>query len=93
MFKQRLFLIHFSKKIFPLYRFFKKAWLDTLLENQSQNQHMNPFTVTENRYNDAAHYYFLLSRQCTELAKGDKREHFLKLEKQHLSLSGKTGYI
>ena len=54
---------------------------------------MNPFTVTENRYNDAAHYYFLLSRQCTELAKGDKREHFLKLEKQHLSLSGKTGYI
>ena len=22
--------------------------------------------VTENRYNDAAHYYFLLSRQCVE---------------------------
>ena len=32
--------------------------------------------VTENRYNDAAHYYFLLSKQCLDLAckKLDARE-------------------
>ena len=40
--------------------------------------------VTENRYNDAAHYYFLLSKQCLELAKTQnktdqrKMEHYLK---------------
>ena len=35
--------------------------------------------VTENRYNDAAHYYFLLSRQCSELAQGDKKKYYLEV--------------
>ena len=47
--------------------------------------------VTENRYNDAAHYYFLLSKQCLELAQKNEEnqkqlENYLGQEKDYLEL-------
>lgn len=46
--------------------------------------------VTENRYNDAAHYYFLLSQQCEKLganAENEKKIIFFEQHEKYLNLS------
>ena len=47
--------------------------------------------MTENRYNDAAHYYYLLSQQCVQLGRDvpeePRRKDFFNQQKKYLHLS------